>query len=172
YRVTDAASSSQCSPDDKVTVNPALVAGTTTPSTPTIDNRQSITLTANPSGGTTPYSYGWYSAAGCPSGSLISGASSSTYLASPTSVAIIRGYFVNLYVVLNHDHELFVQGDRFRILFRSAVLGRRPRNCKSHAGRRRHYSFYSVDQQRPEYHSLDQPIRWNHTLSLPVVLGS
>src|SRR5438093_1856760 len=52
---------------------------------PTIDTGQSITLTANPSGGTTPYSYNWYSAAGCPSGSLIPGAILSTYLASPTS---------------------------------------------------------------------------------------
>ena len=35
------------------TVNPALVAGAITPSSPTIDSGQSITLTANPSGGTT-----------------------------------------------------------------------------------------------------------------------
>src|SRR5206468_1611386 len=82
YKVTDLASSSQCSPSDTATVNPALVAGAITPPAPTIDTGQSITLTANPSGGTTPYSYNWYSAAGCPSGSLIPGAILSTYLAS------------------------------------------------------------------------------------------
>src|SRR5467141_3584495 len=87
YSVTDSANQpvSQCSPTDTVTVNPALVAGAITPSAPTIDTSQSITLNANPSGGTTPYAYQWYSAANCPSGALISGAVSSTYSASPTS---------------------------------------------------------------------------------------
>jgi YVTN family beta-propeller protein len=66
-----------------LTLNPALVAGAITPSSPKIDNGQSITLTANPSGGTTPYSYQWYLGAGC--NTAISGATSSTYSASPTS---------------------------------------------------------------------------------------
>jgi hypothetical protein len=44
---------------DLVTVNSALSAGSVTPSAPSIDNGQSITLTANPTGGTTPYSYSW-----------------------------------------------------------------------------------------------------------------
>lgn len=43
-----------------ITVNPALVAGPVTPSSPTIDSGQSITLTANPSGGTGSYTYQWY----------------------------------------------------------------------------------------------------------------
>ena len=73
-----------------VTVNPALIAGAITPSSPTIDSGQSITLTANPSGGTPSYSYTWYASAGstaptCISANLISGATGSTYSASPTS---------------------------------------------------------------------------------------
>src|SRR5207247_6107051 len=47
---------------------------------------QAVTLTTASSGGTTPYSYQWYSSADCSGGSLISGAISSTYLASPTSI--------------------------------------------------------------------------------------
>src|SRR5467141_2538846 len=87
YLVTDSAYSpvSQCSLADTVTVNPALVAGAITPSTPTIDSGQSATLSANPSGGTTPSAYQRYSAASCPSGTLTSGASSSTSSASPPS---------------------------------------------------------------------------------------
>ncbi|MGA2874448.1 MAG: hypothetical protein ABSE82_02805, partial [Nitrososphaerales archaeon] len=73
YKVTDSAylSASQCSAGDTVTVASVLVAGGITPSSPTIDSGQSITLTANPSGGTTPYSYQWYTGAACTS--LISG---------------------------------------------------------------------------------------------------
>src|SRR5207249_4933769 len=47
------------------------------------DNGQSITLTANPSGGVTPYAYQWYSDGTCTS--AISIAVSSTYNASPTA---------------------------------------------------------------------------------------
>ncbi len=87
YSATDSAYQpvSQCSPADIIAVNPALVAGAITPSAPTIDTGQSVTLSANPSGGTAPYTYQWYSAASCPSASLISGATVSTYSASPTS---------------------------------------------------------------------------------------
>ncbi len=84
-KVTDSASASQCSPSNTVTVNPALAAGAITPSSPTIDIGQSITLTASPSAGTTPYAYQWYSATSCPSGNLISGATGSTLVTSPTS---------------------------------------------------------------------------------------
>lgn len=85
YRVTDSASSSQCSPADSVTVSPSLISPVITPSSATLDVGQSLTLTASPSGGTAPYSLQWYSAANCPVGNLVTGASSSSYLASPTS---------------------------------------------------------------------------------------
>jgi hypothetical protein len=89
YRVTDSSQGSPvgsaCSPGDSVTVSLALVAGPITPSGLTINNGQSITLISAGSGGTTPYSYQWYSAGSCPSGSLISGATLSTLSASPPS---------------------------------------------------------------------------------------
>src|SRR5207245_6289638 len=68
YTVADASSSTQSSSTDLVSVNPILVAGSVTPPSTAIDNGQSITLTANPSGGTGPYHYQWYSSANsaCP----------------------------------------------------------------------------------------------------------
>ena len=59
-----------------------LSAGDITPSAPTISSGQSVTLTANPSGGTPPYTYGWYVDPGCTS--QIARAASSTYTTSPT----------------------------------------------------------------------------------------
>ena len=85
YKVTDFASASQCSPGDTVAVNPTLVAGSIAPPSPTIDNGQSISLSAAPSSGTPPYSYQWFAAAGCVSGTQVSGATSSTIVASPSS---------------------------------------------------------------------------------------
>src|SRR2546428_756428 len=87
YAVTDSAfaPATQSSAADLVTVDPTLVAGPISPLGPTIDSGQSVTLTSNPSGGTSPYSYQWYAAASCTSGSLISGAISSAYTASPPS---------------------------------------------------------------------------------------
>jgi len=61
-----------------------LLAGPITPSSPKIDIGEAITLTANQSGGTAPYSYQWYTSPGC-SASPIAGATSSTYQASPAS---------------------------------------------------------------------------------------
>ncbi|MCL4375717.1 hypothetical protein M1394_02875, partial [Candidatus Marsarchaeota archaeon] len=90
--VTDSATSPETtnSVNSEVVVNPTLVANSITPSSPKIDSGQSITLTANPSGGTTTYSYKWYTISGsggvtCTSANIISGATSSTYSASPTS---------------------------------------------------------------------------------------
>ncbi len=76
---------------DVVTVNPALGVPTVAPSSPSIDNGQSITLTSTASGGTTPYSYQWYT--GTPGGSntLISGATTSILDTAPTSTT---SYFV------------------------------------------------------------------------------
>lgn len=66
-----------------ITVDPALVAGPITPASPNIDAGQTVTLTANPSGGTPSYSYQWYTGAACTS--PISGATSSTYAAKPAA---------------------------------------------------------------------------------------
>ena len=78
-------------------INNILSASAPTPSSPTIDNGQSITLTANPSGGTPPYTYQWYTATSSgtcsTSDTAISGATSSTYTASPTS-STYYGYIV------------------------------------------------------------------------------
>ena len=69
-----------------VTVNPALVAGAITPASPGIDLGHSVTLTANPSGGTTPYSITWYSGSNsvCSSDTTPAGVGSSI-LVSPSS---------------------------------------------------------------------------------------
>ena len=85
--VTDAHPTTVNSTNVIIIVNSALLANPITPSSPTIDNGQTITLTANPSGGTTSYSYQWYSGTSstCSSDTAISGATSSTYPASPTS---------------------------------------------------------------------------------------
>ena len=76
------------SPYNTITVNTVLQANPITPAAPTIDMGQSILFNANPSGGTLGYSYQWYtnfgSLASC-SSNAISGATSSTYLASPTT---------------------------------------------------------------------------------------
>ena len=88
-KVTDSATTPETatSATESYIVNTALSGGSPTPTTPTIDDGQSITLTANPSGGTTSYSYQWYSGTSntCSSDTAISGATSSTYSASPTS---------------------------------------------------------------------------------------
>ena len=85
--VTDAHPTTVNSTNVIIIVNSALLANPITPSSPIIDNGQSITLTANPSGGTTSYSYQWYNgtSATCSSDTAIGGATSSTYTASPTS---------------------------------------------------------------------------------------
>jgi len=69
-----------------ISVNSALVAGTITPASPSINLGQSTTLTANPSGGTSPYGISWYSGTSlaCSSDTTPSGAGSSIVV-SPTS---------------------------------------------------------------------------------------
>ncbi len=86
YSISDTSTNAPTvsSATDLASVTSGLVAGSIAPSSPTIDSGQSLTLTANPSGGTTPYSYQWYTSADC-STSPVSGATSSTYAASPTS---------------------------------------------------------------------------------------
>ena len=76
----------------QVVVNPAFSAGTITPAAPTINAGQSITLTSSPSGGTPPYSYQWYTGAGCTS--PISGATASTYGTGPLTSSVTYYYEV------------------------------------------------------------------------------
>ncbi|MGD0478280.1 MAG: IPT/TIG domain-containing protein [Nitrososphaerales archaeon] len=61
-----------------------LSAGDITPSSPSITLGGSVTLTAHPAGGIPPYTYQWYTSSDC-SSSPISGETSTTYLASPSS---------------------------------------------------------------------------------------
>jgi hypothetical protein len=72
-----------------VTTSSVLTAGSPSPSSPTLDSGQSVSLMANPSGGTSPYTFQWYSgstAADCTAlGSPISGATAASYVAAPSS---------------------------------------------------------------------------------------
>ena len=61
-----------------VTVNPALTAAIL-PASPTIDSGQTVTLTAEPSPGTSPYSYQWYTGSAC-AGAAISGQTTASYV--------------------------------------------------------------------------------------------
>ena len=97
FQVTDsspAGAETSCSAADTVTVNPTLTAGTITPASPTIDSGESVTLTSDPSGGSTPYTYQWYTAAGCSTGA-ITGATAATYFSFP-----------------DHCDNLFLQSNR------------------------------------------------------------
>ncbi|MGI0156798.1 MAG: hypothetical protein ACREDE_11795, partial [Thermoplasmata archaeon] len=92
YAVTDSSAAQQggevaISPWDHVTVSAGLSAGPVSPGSPDMDTGQSITLMANPSGGTTPYSYVWYSS-GTGSGACAQGAmlgAAATQIVSPTA---------------------------------------------------------------------------------------
>ncbi len=68
------------------TVNPTMAA-TISPPSSTIQRGQPITLRAEPSLGTQPYSYQWYNGSACASGSAIPGRRTRTYTVSPTSAA-------------------------------------------------------------------------------------
>lgn len=76
---------------DLVTVAAIPLAPSTSPTSAsaTIDVGQSDLITANPAGGSPPYTFQWYSSTtgsgSCGSGTLVSGATSSTYSASPSS---------------------------------------------------------------------------------------
>jgi len=120
-RVTDSAfnpETATSSPSPIVTTSSALTAGLVSPSSPVIDNGQSIQLSSDPSGGTTPYSYQWYSGSSASSctglGSAISGATSSTYTASPTSSI----YYC--YVVTDADSNSATSGGD-RVVVNSAL---------------------------------------------------
>ncbi|HXW37828.1 MAG TPA: archaellin/type IV pilin N-terminal domain-containing protein [Nitrososphaerales archaeon] len=69
-----------------VTVSNSLFAGPITPASPVIDSGQTVTLTANPSGGTAPYTYEWFTGStGC-TGTPFSGPTmTATIPVSPTT---------------------------------------------------------------------------------------
>ncbi len=87
-RDTSTGSPTVLSPTDNATVSPALVAGGVTPSSPVIETNQTITLTANPSGGSGTLTYQWYAGAyaACSSDTLIPGADHATLLSAPSGV--------------------------------------------------------------------------------------
>ena len=87
-QVTDGAtvSNTMQSATDSYVIDVALLANTPTVSNTVITRGQgqSSTLTANPGGGTGAYSgYQWYTVAGCTAASVITGATSSAYTATP-----------------------------------------------------------------------------------------
>ncbi|MGD0397114.1 MAG: hypothetical protein ABSB26_09460, partial [Nitrososphaerales archaeon] len=79
----------------QLTVNPALTAAIS-PLFEAIDSGQSfvVTLTAVPTGGTSPYQYQWYTGPTCSSGSTISGQTSSSY--SPGLIGSTTTYSVSV----------------------------------------------------------------------------
>lgn len=91
YTITDNSSiapETSASPWAKVTVNPALQAGTLQPAAAIIDNGQSLHIYSTaPTGGTPNYTYQWLagSSATCSQDALISGQSSNTTVVHPTT---------------------------------------------------------------------------------------
>ena len=92
--VTDSASATvtRLSANDIVNVNNALTVGAILPSSPILNSGQSITLNANAIGGTSPYTYDWYTIAGtasptCTAANQITGQNSNTLQATPTATS-------------------------------------------------------------------------------------
>ena len=76
-------------------IQPSIIffgAGAPTASNTTIDSGQKSLITSHPQGGTTPYTYNWFTGAACTS--QIGGATSATYLASPISTT---SYYYKVY---------------------------------------------------------------------------
>lgn len=68
-----------------LTINPALSIGTQPAITATIDNGQGMTLSVTAANGTPAYTYQWYIGTSGDTTTPISGATSSSYVAAPTS---------------------------------------------------------------------------------------
>lgn len=89
YSVSDGSTNSPTvlSPTDWVNTRPVLVAAAISPAAPGIDQGQTLTLTANPTGGTAPYAiqwyYGTYPSCGADN-NPIAGATGATYTFAPT----------------------------------------------------------------------------------------
>jgi hypothetical protein len=82
--VTDSVGASNDSSTATVTVNPVLSIGTQ-PASATIDSGQSDTLSATAADGTPGYTYQWYTGTAGDATNLISGATNSSYVTSPTT---------------------------------------------------------------------------------------
>ncbi|MDE1838164.1 MAG: hypothetical protein KGJ23_16325, partial [Euryarchaeota archaeon] len=83
--VADSATNSErtfSAPSSSIAVASALVAGPSSPFAPLLDLGQSVTLSVGASGGTSTWSYQWFTGASCTS--PIGGATATTYVASPT----------------------------------------------------------------------------------------
>ena len=88
--ITDLIGTTANSISNTIMVNSALTAGTPTASNTVIDIPQYSLITSHASGGSPSYSYQWYTNGGCTA--PISGATSSTYLAQPSST--ITYYYI------------------------------------------------------------------------------
>ncbi len=88
YSVADSISpaSSVYSAAVSVTVHAAIAAPAPGVSLPMVDSGQSVTFTAAPTGGTSPYAYAWYASSTC-TGTAVSGATSSTLSLALTSTS-------------------------------------------------------------------------------------
>jgi hypothetical protein len=82
-----------------ITIGNSLSAGAINPTSPTIDLTQSIILSSNAFGGSTPYTYQWYQTsvsvsgnAACNPANAIAGATSATYTKKPPSIGTGRWF--------------------------------------------------------------------------------
>jgi len=85
YLVEDSSKSVAYSAPDEVIVNGPFRPGAITPASPSAQVGQFLQLTANPTGGTLPYHYQWYTgpSSGCSSDGAISGGTTSTLVVTP-----------------------------------------------------------------------------------------
>ena len=94
-----------------VTVDPALINSAITPASPIIDSGQSIKLTANPTGGTGPYTYTW-------SGTSAS-CTTATCTVSPTSNTV---YYVKVTDASSGNQTTYTQQDSVTVYPSPSVL--------------------------------------------------
>ena len=134
----------------QVTFTLALSAGTITPSSPTIDFGQSITLTANPTSGSAPYAYQWYTGTSCTV--PVAGATGQTYSPSPSS---------------NTSYSVLVTDSASTPA--SFAPPQKPSNRRPCSKRRGDHACIFVDRHWSNLDPNSQPIRWQHPLQLPMV---
>ncbi len=186
YKVTDSAYSpaSVCSPGDTVNVSLALVAGPIAPANPTIDAGQSVTLTSHASGGTQGLSYQWYSDDTCVAS--MTGATSSTYTASPGSTSIysytmVLGWYmqhtrlvcgiINLQRFTRYDYHILLQGDRLSEFSLVTMFSWRCCHCKPNTLGRSTEPIVPDDRRWPKSSVNIARVRWHGSPLLPMVFG-